>query len=94
MPDGGNYTTIGEKGLYRFDISVAALEFLELRTRLYTEAKIKKRYPQNKQAFDELCSCFYALVEKIKPILLYKSDKKTADEDATELIEKVEAYFN
>lgn len=92
-PVDGVYTTIGQKNLYRFDISVKVLEFLELREVFFTETKCKKRYPQNKRSFDELCSCFYGIVDKVKPILLYKPDKKTVDEVAVELIKSAESYF-
>lgn len=92
-PVDGIYTTIGQKNLYRFDISVKVLEFLELREIFFTEVKCKKRFPQNKNAFDNLCSCFYGIVDKVKPILLYKPDKKTADTESIEIIEAVEAFF-
>ena len=92
-PTDGVYTTIGQKNLYRFDISVKVLEFLELREIFFTEVKCKKRYPQNKKSFDDLCACFYGIVDKVKPILLYKPDKKTTDGNAAELIAEVEAFF-
>lgn len=92
-PVDGIYQTIGQKNLYRFEISVKVLEFLELREVFFTETKCKKRYPQNKNAYDELCACFYGIVDKVKPILLYKPDKKTVDKDATDLIKSAEFFF-
>ena len=88
---GGIYNTVGQKGLYRFEISVAALVFLDAKKEFYTEAKIKRRHPHGQQAYENLCSEMYGLIEQIKPLLLI--DRKKTDEAGIKFVEEAELFF-
>jgi len=92
-PTGGLYTTVGQKGLFRQEISVDVLMFLDAKKRFYTDLKIKKRFPDCIEAYEDLCSEMYGLVEKTKPILLAQNDKKKTDNEGIELVSKLEEYF-
>jgi len=88
---GGAYDTVGQKGLYRFEISVDALMFLDAKKEFFTEVKLKKRNPQGKHAYENLCSEMYGLIEKIKPLLLL--DHGRVDDDGVKFVEEAEEFF-
>lgn len=92
-PHGGLYSSVGQKGLFRQEISVDVLMFLDSKKRFFTDLKIKHRFPDCVESYEELCSEMYGIVEKVKPLLLVKNDKKEVDPKGIELVGELEAFF-
>lgn len=67
--------------------------FLDAKKRFFTDLKIKRRFPDCVESYEDLCSEMYGIVEKVKPLLLVKNDKKTVDKNGIELVDELELFF-
>ncbi|MDR2943836.1 MAG: hypothetical protein LBU81_01910 [Methanosarcinales archaeon] len=92
-PHGGLYSSVGQKGLYRQEISVDVLMFLDAKKSFYSDLKIKHRFPDCIESYEDLCSEMYGIVEKVKPILLVKNNKKDVDPLGIALVDELEQFF-